>query len=294
MRVNRRHLLIIAISLYSIFLLWSDLVFAQSSPLIVFGPKQYDKPKGKPVTYIDTFHATFTTGTYTLWVQSGAEGLNEAKNVSVSINGVEIIDSRDLRTANPVSKTIPVQSTNTLKVTLKGQGGNYITVKVLCEGCYPSATGTIPSEGGTVTLEGYASIIFPAGAFTANQNVTVSATSFPETENDYMNHTPGGPRLPYEIRINSGLIAPATAIDAVLYVPSAFLNTLSQNAEIEVFADMTYSTQNELLGGFEGIAFTYVPATKSARATLPKEAFTNLFTLDGTYEAVIIIGAILK
>lgn len=294
MRENRRYLLIIVISLCSIFLLRSDPVFAQSSPLIVFGPKQYDKPKGKPVTYIDTVQATFTTGTYTLWVQSGAEGLNEAKNVSISINGVEIIDSRDLRAANPVSKTISVQSTNTLKVTLKGQGGNYITVKVLCEGCYPSATRTIPLEGGTVTLEGYASVIFPAGAFTANQNVTVSATSFPETENDYMNDTPGGPRLPYEIRINSGLIAPATAIDAVLYVPNAFLNTLSQNTEIEVFADMTYSTQNELLGGFEGIAFTYEPTTKSARVTLPKEAFTNLFTLGGTYEAVVIIGTIFK
>lgn len=111
--------------------------FSQTTSATIFGPKQYDKPKGKPVTYTDTFQATSTTGTYTLWAQSGSEGLKEVKNVSVSVNGVEIIGSRDLRNNNPASKVISVQSTNTLSVTLKGQGENYLTVKILCDGCFP-------------------------------------------------------------------------------------------------------------------------------------------------------------
>lgn len=157
-----------------------------------------------------------------------------------------------------------------------------------------SVTGIIPPEGGTITLEGYATVTFPAGAFTSSQDVTISATSSPETENDYIQHTSGGPRLPYEIRINFGPIEPAATIDVVLNVPDTFLNTLPQNAEIAVFADMTYSTENELLGGFEGISSTYDSSTKLVSMTLPDEAFTNLFTVDGTYEAVVIIGTILN
>jgi len=291
--MNKEQPIAIILSVFIISLLVTNICFAQSE-LTIFGPKQYNKSKGKPITYIDTFQANYATGTYTLWVQSGAEGLNEIKNVSVSINGVEIIDSRDLRASNPASKIVSVKSTNTIAVTLKGQGGNYITAKILCNGCYPTTTGTISPAGGTMTLEGYASVIFPAGAFSVGQDVKVTATSFPETDSDYKNDTPGGTRLPYEIRINFGLIAPSTPINVVLHVPDTFLNSLSQGNNIEVFADMTYSTQNELLGGFEGIPFTYDPTTKSVSATLSKEAFSNLSTLDGTYEAIIIIGTISK
>jgi hypothetical protein len=106
-----------------------SLSFAQSES-VVFGPKQYDKPKGSPVTYIDSFQGHKDIG-YTLWVQSGQDGLNEVKNVSVSINGTELLDSSDLRKNNPSTKTITLQSSNIIKVVLKGQGGNFITVKVL-------------------------------------------------------------------------------------------------------------------------------------------------------------------
>lgn len=290
-----RHIAII-LSIFIVSLISVSFAFAQSE-YVVFGPKQYDKPKGRPVTYTDTFHATSTTGTYTLWVQSGAEGLNEVKNVSVSINGVEIIDSRNLRATNPVSKTISVQSTNTLTVTLKGQGGNYITVKVLCERCYPSATGTIPSEGGTVTLEGYASVIFSAGAFTANQDVTVSATSFPETQEDYIESGSifkAAHRLPYEIRINSGFVQPASSFDVILNVPDAFINTLPSNAKMRLFVQIYQDGGMEVLDNFEIFRSIFDPVTKTVRATLPKEVFTSLRHIENTYEAVIIIGSTLK
>ncbi len=297
MRANRKYLLIIAISLCSIFLLRSDPVFAQSSPLIIFGTKQYDKPKGKPVTYTDTFHATSTTGTYTLWVQSGAEGLNEVKNVSVSINGVEIIDSRDLRATNPASKTISVQSTNTLTVTLKGQGGNYITVKVLCEGCYPSATGIIPPEGGIITLEGYASVTFPAGAFATSQDITIYVTSSPETQEDYDISGvifEAGPRLPYEIRINSGYVAPSTSFDVLLNVPNSFIATLPVNAKIRVFVQIYQEGGEEILDHFEIFRSTFDPVAKTVSVTLPDDAFTNLRHIEDTYEAIIIVGTTFK
>jgi hypothetical protein len=120
---------IVVFIVFLIFLLNVRSSLAQSE-YTIFGPKQYDKPKGSPVTYTDSFQGYKDIG-YTLWVQSGQDGLNEVKNVSVSINGAEVLDSSDLRKSNPTTKTISLQSNNTLKLVLKGQGGNFITVKVL-------------------------------------------------------------------------------------------------------------------------------------------------------------------
>lgn len=285
------------ISLCYILLINTVPAFSQNSSVTIFGPKQYDKPKGKPVTYTDTFQAISTTGTYTLWVQSGSEGLNEVKNVSVSVNGVEIIDSSDLQNNNPALKVISIQSANTITVTLKGQGGNYITVKVLCEGCYPSATGAIPPGGGTITLEGYASVTFPAGAFATNQNVSVFATSFPETEEDYNvsgSILKAGPRLPYEIRINSGYVAPSTSFDVVLNVPDTFIATLPTNAKIRVFVQIYYSSEHEVLDHFEIFSSVFDPVAKTVSVTLPDFAFTAMRHIEDTYEAIVIVGATFK
>ena len=137
-----RHIAII-LSMFIISLVDTGISFAQSE-YVVFGPKQYDKPKGSPVTYTETFQAYMGIN-YTLWVQSGQDGLNEVKNVSVSINGTELLDSSDLRKSNPSTKAISLQSDNTLKVVLKGQGGNFITVKVLAPRL--NITITSPSVG---------------------------------------------------------------------------------------------------------------------------------------------------
>jgi len=282
------------LSLCLALLLHANLALSQSSSVTIFGPKKYDIPNRKSVTYTDAFQAVSSTVVYTLWVQSGAEGLDEAKNVSVSINGVEIIDSRDLRTANPVSKTISIQSTNTLTVTLKGQGGSYIILRVLCEGCYPSAAGTISPQGGTVTLEGYATVTFPAGAFATSQNVTVSATSSPETQEDF-NVTAEGPRLPYEIRINSGYVAPTTSFDVILNVPDSFIVSIPSGYEIQVFVQIHEQlSAPEIYDHFHRFSSVFDSTAKILRTTLPKKAFTNLRQIEDTYEAIVIVGTALK
>lgn len=137
-----RHIAII-LSIFIISLVDTGISFAQSE-YVVFGPKQYDKPKGSPVTYTDTFQAYMGIN-YTLWVQSGQDGLNEVKNVSVSLNGTEVLDSSDLRKSNPSTKAISLQSNNNIKVVLKGQGGNFITLKVLAPSL--NITITSPSAG---------------------------------------------------------------------------------------------------------------------------------------------------
>lgn len=140
---QRKKQIEIILSIFIIVLINTGISFAQSD-YIIFGPKQYDKPKGSPVTYTDTFQA-YTGINYTLWIQSGQDGLNEVKNVSVSINGVEVLDSSDLRGSNPATKAINLQSNNTVKVVLKGKGGNFITVKI--SGPTVNISITSPSAG---------------------------------------------------------------------------------------------------------------------------------------------------
>lgn len=156
----------------------------------------------------------------------------------------------------------------------------------------PSVTGVISPQGGTTTLEGYATVIFPAGAFPSNTTVKVMATSSPETEEDYkatMEIDETGPRLPYEIRINSGNVEPATSFDIVLNVPDSFINTLPVGAKIEVFVQLLHIGEYEALDNFYyGFSSTFDPATKTVRATIPKSAFTTFRRLDKTYEAIVV------
>jgi len=82
---------------------------------------------------------------------------------------------------------------------------------------------TIPPIGEAVDLEGYASVIFPAGTFDATQDVTISVTASPLIQDVFEAHA-AGPRLPYEIRINTGGKAPGKdmwGIHIITVKPSA-------------------------------------------------------------------------
>lgn len=161
----------------------------------------------------------------------------------------------------------------------------------------PSVTGVISPQGGTITLEGYATVIFPAGAFPSNTTVKVMATSSPETEEDYEHSVSifeGGTRLPYEIRINSGNVEPATSFDIVLNVPDSFINTLPPNTDIQVFVQIFQASEHEAHDSFELFESTFDPLTKTVRAALPESSFTIVRHVDGTYEAIVIVGTTLR
>jgi len=161
----------------------------------------------------------------------------------------------------------------------------------------PSVTGVISPQGGTITLEGYATVIFPAGAFPSNTTVKVMTTSSPETAEDYEHSVSifeGGSRLPYEIRINSGNVEPSTSFDMILNIPDSFINTLPSNVDIQVFAQIFQASEHEALDHFELFDSTFDPLTKTVRAALPKSSFTIVRHVDGTYEAIVIVGTTLR
>lgn len=150
MRLTR--LLLLAVSIIGISSIKDGIGHAQTEQVVEFGPKQYDKPKGRPITYTDTFQSISVIRTHTIWVQNGKDGCNEVKHLSIALNGVEVITSKDLRAHNPAAKPITVQPTNTLTVTLHGKEGNFVTVKILCEGCTvaPEVHLIFPGDGSTI------------------------------------------------------------------------------------------------------------------------------------------------
>jgi hypothetical protein len=95
---------------------------------VVFGPKVYVKSKTGTVTYADRFETRH--GHYVLRLQNGEAGKKDAEYVSVRINGKQVIDSRDLKKANPSTKRIHLGKRNTIEVLLKGKIGTFITLEI--------------------------------------------------------------------------------------------------------------------------------------------------------------------
>ena len=128
------------------------LVYASS--VTIFNAKQYDKEKGKPVIYTDVFPAR-SSGTYTLEVWQGENGVNMAKNGNITLNGVEVVSSGELRKSTGyIAKVVSLQLDNTLLVKLKGKSGVFLKVKVTgTGGDLPNITFSSPLDGAIINEE---------------------------------------------------------------------------------------------------------------------------------------------
>lgn len=157
----------------------------------------------------------------------------------------------------------------------------------------PSVSLVIASGGGIINLDTYGSISFPSGAFTASQLVRLSATQRTETAADFdatKSILSAGLRLPYELRINSGQVAPNTDFTATIPLSSSFLASLPSDAEVQVFAQILENGGDEVLDSFELFPSTFSAAARTITATLPREAFTDLRTADASFEAIILVA----
>ncbi len=102
-------------------------VFAES----IFGPKPFIKDKGAPVVYTQTFNVSSDIEDPRLLVRNGGDAFGEVKNLSIEVNGAEVVSSKDLRSTNTIEKPLdglPAGDT-TLTVTLKGAGGTAVYVE---------------------------------------------------------------------------------------------------------------------------------------------------------------------
>lgn len=128
-RIMQRMTVGLGMSLFAVLLLslpWHS----YAGEVNVFGPKVYEKGKGKPITYSESFSAAPGLTDFRFLVTNGPDGAGEVKNVSISLNGVTIVSPSDLKSSGSTQQILsfPIQADNLLEITLKGQGGNAVSV----------------------------------------------------------------------------------------------------------------------------------------------------------------------
>jgi len=158
-------------------------------------------------------------------------------------------------------------------------------------------TATIPASGGTITLQGIASVNFPAGAFTVEQEVIIETTSDPDT-NELFTLTSAifgaGSRSVYEVRINTGASQPQSeTVSVSLDIP----NDLGDPAKIQVFAQVFEGIENESNDGFDELydRFVVYPSTLDTgsgqlQLELPWTVFSAGRRDDDSHEATLILA----
>ena len=152
-----------------------------------------------------------------------------------------------------------------------------------------TVTAEIPLIGEVIDFEGYADVTFPSGSFGVAQSVT--ATLIPTPSAQYLFETDDTvPRLPYEIRLNSGNKPPARDIELSVRVPDSFM---ASDYVMYIFALMRDNSdapgQHDR---FFKLGSGLDETVNMIKTSLPRDAFSNLYGKNGTCEAVITVGLI--
>lgn len=161
--------------------------------------------------------------------------------------------------------------------------------------CGTSTTGSISPSGGALQLTDILSIVFPAGAFSSTATVSIRTTqsdvvaaAFDETTVIFRPLL----RLPYEVRINTGITPPISdTVDVEIAVPQTFLAALPPSSQIDVFVQIFQDGGQEVLDAFELFQGVFDAASRQVSVSLPTQMFTTSRTQDGTWEAILTLAA---
>lgn len=260
----------------------------------VFGPQVYARNSGRPQPVAAQFSVANPSGDYTLVVRNGGAQEGRVSSALVKLNGAVVVDPSEFnQQVKRIEKRVSLQAQNEIAVELRSAPGTSVEITILGTSTTSSTTEVISPAGGTITLGGIA-VLFPSGVFPAETLVTLSLTSSEETREDFdvtAEIFSPGPRLPFEIRINSGLTPPATPIKAVVDLPDSFLSSLPSDGEVQAFAQVFENGGEETLDSFEIFPSSVDPTAKVLSVELPVEVFTAEREIDPSYEAVVIIGS---
>jgi hypothetical protein len=102
---------------------------------VAFGPANYTRPSGSPVTVTSTFSVLNPATQYTLKAFNGGMQNDQTELVAqtvVTLNGVQIINSSNFSSSTAeVDIPVSLQSANTLTVELRGKPGGVLTIEVV-------------------------------------------------------------------------------------------------------------------------------------------------------------------
>ena len=254
---------------------------------LVFGPELFSSESGKSQRAVKHFSVQDASQKFFVSVQSGSGSEKGAGRGAIKINGKLVVSSEELgKQLKMLTKPVKLQKKNVISVEGTSEAPIIVTIMSLKE---QTVTVKIPPLGDKVILEGYATIEFPAGAFDGTQDVRMSITASPSIQ-DIFSADATGPRLPYEIRINTGNKASAKDITVSLKYPDSFF---SSHYQMHVFAQLHDNPDApDVHDRFIMLDSGLDDVLEMAMATLPKFVFSNRYGKNGTYEAVVTVGLV--
>lgn len=268
-------------------LLCNGLISCAYGHSLVFGPEFFSSENGKSQRVVKSFSVRDVSQKFILSVQSGRGSEKGVVRGAININGKLIFPFDELgKQSEMLTKPVKLKKQNKISVEVAGEADARIIVTIMSLE-EQRVTAKIPPIGEAVDLEGYARAIFPAGTFNATQNVMISVTASPPIQDIFVANATG-PRLPYEIRINTGDKAPGKDVEVSVNYPDSFF---ASDYQIHIFARMHDNPDSpDVHDSFLLISSGLDDIVKTAKATLPKDAFSNRYGRNGTYEAIITIG----
>lgn len=278
----------ITLAVLSLYFYMGLVTFAYGHAL-VFGPEFYSGERGKSQRVVKSFSVQDVSQKFVVSVQTGRGSEKKVDRGAIHINGKLIVSAGELgEQFEMLTKPVKLKKKNVIavEVTNEADAPLIVTIISLEE---PTATANIPPIGGAIDLEGYASVIFPAGTFDSTQEVMISVHASHSTQDIFEDYATV-PRLPYEIRINSGDKAPAKDIEVGVNIPDSFF---ASEYQIHIFARMHDNPDAPgLHDRFYMISSGLDDILKTVKAKLPKHAFSNRHGKNATYEAIITVGLI--
>ena len=253
--------------------------------LLAFGPELFSSEAGKSRQVTKNFSLNHFHPKYLLSILCEENGCNGIK-ARITLNGTRIALPDDFREHSMIAVPVDLQKKNRISVETASEADAYLIVTIISIEEH-SVTAEIPPLGKIVPFEGYAEVTFPADSFGTAQNVTITAAASPSIKQQFQVDA-ACPLLPYEIRVNSGDKPPVKDGYVKLNVPDSFIGS---NFEMQIYAKLHDDPDDpNLHDKFCNLRSGVNRLGKTIMTNLPKDAFSNRYTKNGTYEARITVG----
>lgn len=156
-----------------------------------------------------------------------------------------------------------------------------------------SVTSVIGSAGGSLVVDGVATVTFPAGAVNGAP-VTVQRTVSAEyaaglTQTAGLFHD-GIVQAPHQVVIDVEGVQPAADVEVTVVVPAAVRATAPPNAELRVLYTLFQVSAEERDETVEMLPARFAATAESATVTLPPEAFSTEGSGSASRRAVLYIA----